>query len=79
MEENKVLEGINTIEDIEKRKSFISTVWETFPDLCKAITEAESREDYTPDMGVVVNMLLKDEYVRKAIDKKLEIIKTELV
>lgn len=79
MEENKVFEGVNTREDIEKRKSFITAVWEAFPDLCKAITEAESREDWTPDMGVVVDMLLKDEYVRKAIDKKLEIIKTELV
>lgn len=71
-EKNIIADGVNTQEDIEKRKSDIDKVWETFPDLCRAITEAETTDIYSPDKSVVAEMIKKDAYVRKAIDFKLK-------
>jgi enamine deaminase RidA (YjgF/YER057c/UK114 family) len=64
-------DGVNTIEDIEERKDYIEKVWATFPDLCRTITEVETKENYIPDKSVVANMIKSEEYVMKAINFKL--------
>lgn len=58
-------------DDLVKEKTLVETLWTLFPEVCKQVQIDNTREEqnWTPDMGVVIDMLKKDNYLRPSVEK----------
>lgn len=58
-------------DDLIKEKTLVQTLWALFPEVCKQVQIDNTRENqnWTPDMGVVIDMVKKDNYLRPSVEK----------
>lgn len=67
----ELMRKLDNRDDLVKEKTLVETLWTLFPEVCKQVQIDNTREEqnWTPDMGVVVDMIKKDNYLRPSVEK----------